>query len=108
MKCILATASLCVCLSLAALPHYCTVPDVTCGNVRGCPLVVHCWTDLQSVHRFCCYDNIQVCMLIALYTANMYSTKSEMSVSACTGCVADFNLSRQYSTLCSFTGCDID
>ena len=22
------------------------------------PLVVHCWTDLQSVHGFRCYDNI--------------------------------------------------
>jgi len=25
--------------------------------VRGCPLVVHYWADLQSVHRFRCYDN---------------------------------------------------
>ena len=23
-----------------------------------CPLVVHYWADLQSVHRFRCYDNI--------------------------------------------------
>ena len=23
-----------------------------------CPLVVQCWADLQSVHGFCCYDNI--------------------------------------------------
>jgi len=28
-----------VCLSLAAFPHYCTEPDVTWGNGRGCPLV---------------------------------------------------------------------
>ena len=26
--------------------------------VGGCPLVVHYWTDLQSMHRFRCYDNI--------------------------------------------------
>jgi len=26
---------LCVCLSLAAFPHYCTDPDVTWGNGRG-------------------------------------------------------------------------
>jgi len=26
--------------------------------------------DLQSVHGFRCYDNIHVCKLIALYTAN--------------------------------------
>ena len=46
---------LCVCLSLAAFPHYCTDPDVSWENVRGCHLVVHYWADLQSFH---CYDNI--------------------------------------------------
>jgi len=60
---------LCVCLSLAAFPHYCTDPDVSWGNGRGCPLVVHCWADLQSVHGFRCYDN---------------SAEREMSASACT------------------------
>ena len=41
-KCIVARA-VCVCLSLAAFPHYCMDPDVTWGNGRGwgCPLVVH-------------------------------------------------------------------
>jgi len=34
-------ARLCVCLSAAACPHYCTDPDVTLGSGRGCPLVVH-------------------------------------------------------------------
>ena len=53
----------CVCLSV---PHYCTDPDVTWGNGRECPLVVHNWVDLQSIHGFCCYDNIRVCKLIAL------------------------------------------
>ena len=48
----------CVCLSLAAFPHYCTDPDVSCRNGRGCPLVVHYWADLQSMHGFRCYDNI--------------------------------------------------
>jgi len=33
-------------------------PDVTWGNGRGCPLVVHCWTHLQLVHGFHCCDNI--------------------------------------------------
>jgi len=48
-----------VCLSLAAFTHYCTDPDVTWGNGRGCHLVVHhCWADLHSVHGFRCYDNI--------------------------------------------------
>jgi len=32
---------LCVCLSLAAFPHYCMDPDINSGNGRGCPLVVH-------------------------------------------------------------------
>jgi len=47
-----------VCLSLAAFPHYCTDPDVTWGNGRGCPVVVHYLADLQSVHAFRCSDNI--------------------------------------------------
>jgi len=48
---------LCVCLSLAAFPHYCTDPDVT-WRIVGVPLVVHYWADLQSVHGFHCCDNI--------------------------------------------------
>jgi len=48
----------CVCLSAAACPHYCTDPDVTWESGRGCPLVVHYWADLQSVHGLCCYGNI--------------------------------------------------
>ena len=47
-----------VCLSLTAFPHYCTDLDVTWGNGSRCPLVVHYWTDLRSVHGFHCYDNI--------------------------------------------------
>jgi len=65
-KCILVTA-VCVCVWRSVL-YYCTDPEVTWGNGRGCPLVVHCWADLQSVHRFRCYDN---------------STEREMSASAC-------------------------
>jgi len=58
-KCIVITrVCLCVCLSTAACPHYRTDPDVTWGNVRGCPLVVHYWADLQSVHGFRCCGNI--------------------------------------------------
>ena len=51
-------ARLCVCLSVVACPHYCTDRDVTLRNGRECSIVVHCWTDLQSVHGFCCYNNI--------------------------------------------------
>ena len=28
------------------------------GGMIGCPLVVHYWADLQSVHGFRCCDNI--------------------------------------------------
>jgi len=67
MKCIAVThvclsVGVSVCLSEAACPHYCTDPDVTWGVVgdsgRGCPLVVHYWADLQSVHRLHCYGNV--------------------------------------------------
>jgi len=51
-------ARLCVCLSAAACPHYCTDPDVTWGSGRGCPLVVHYWADLQSMLGMRCYGNI--------------------------------------------------
>ena len=52
-----------VCLSVprrvpTLLHLVCTHPDVTRKNGRGCPLVVHCWADLLSVHGFRCYDNI--------------------------------------------------
>jgi len=47
-----------VCLSLAAFPQYCMDPGVTWVNGRGCPVVVHCWADLQSMHGFRCYGNI--------------------------------------------------
>ena len=54
---------LCVCLSVCPSPHshttvHCANPDVTSGDGRGCPLVVHYWADLQSVNEFRCYDNI--------------------------------------------------
>ena len=46
-----------VCLSAAACLHYCADPVVTWGTGRGCPLVVQCWADLQSVHGLLCYGN---------------------------------------------------
>jgi len=68
-KCIVVTAicvSVClsVGLSIATFPHYCTDPDVTWGYGRGCRLVMHYWADLQSVHRYRYYDNIDICKLI--------------------------------------------
>jgi len=52
-----ASVCLSVCLSAAACPHYCTDPDVTWGSGRRCPLVVHNWADLQTVHGLHCYGN---------------------------------------------------
>jgi len=47
-----------VCVSVhGACLHYCTDPDITWWNGRRCPIVVHYWVDLQSVHRLRCYDN---------------------------------------------------
>jgi len=46
------------CLSVASCLHYCTDPDVTWGSSRGCPLVVHYWADLQSVHGLRCDGNV--------------------------------------------------
>ena len=39
--------SLSVCLSLAAFPRYRMYLDVAWRKVRGCPLLVHYWADLQ-------------------------------------------------------------
>jgi len=54
--CVCVCVHVSVCLSLAAFLHYCTDSDVSWGNGKGCPLVVHYWTDLQSVHGFRCYN----------------------------------------------------
>jgi len=61
---------LCVSLSFAAFPHYCTDPDVTWENARGCPLVMNYWADSQSVHGF-----------VAMTT---HSAEREIPASACT------------------------
>ena len=51
-----------VCLSVGSvsrrIPTLLHGPGCNLGNGRGCPLVVHYWADLQSVHGFRCYDNI--------------------------------------------------
>jgi len=33
-------------------------PGCNLGSGRGCPPIVHCRADLQSVHRLRCYGNI--------------------------------------------------
>ena len=53
------SVSLAVCLSVPRrIPTLLHGPGCNLGNGRGCPLVVHYWADLQSVHGFRCYGNI--------------------------------------------------
>jgi len=71
---------MCVCWSVPR--HIPTLLHEPEREWQGCPLVVHYWVDMQSAHGFHCYDNIPVCKLIALDTANVYSAECEMSASA--------------------------
>jgi len=81
--------SLSVCLSVfRRIPTLLHGPRCNLGNGRVCPVVVHYWADLQSVHGFRCYDNMHVCKLIALYTSSTYSDEREISATVCTCCMA--------------------
>ena len=78
---------LCVCLSLAAVPHYCMDPDVTWGN--GSCAVVHYWADSQPAHEFRrCYNNIapnakcQRVPVLALCLVCMYIFTTSQSCSS--------------------------
>jgi len=76
--------SVCLCVCPSPHSHRATLlhgPGCNLGNGKGCPLVTQL-SGLQSVHGFRCYDNTQVCKLIALYTANAYSAEREVSASA--------------------------
>ena len=76
-----------VCMSVSRYIPILHGPECNLAEWQGCPLVVHYLDDLQSVHGFRCYDNIHVCKLISLHTANAYSAEREMSASACTRCM---------------------
>jgi len=47
-------------------------PGYNLGNGRVCPLVVHYWADLQSVHGYSCYETyvLHFCVIINIYSAN--------------------------------------
>ena len=48
-----------VCLSVGGrMPTLLHRPGCNLGSGRDCPLVVHYWADLQSVHELRCYGNI--------------------------------------------------
>ena len=67
------SVSLSVHCRITTLTLYCTYPDIGWANSKGCPLVVQCSADLQSVHGFRCY--------------RQHSAEREMSASACTRCM---------------------
>ena len=73
-----------VCLSVAACPHYCTDPDVTWENGRGCSLVVQYWADLQSMHGFRFYDNIAPHVLAIRAHDSIAANAKCQRVHACT------------------------
>jgi len=55
----LVCVSVCVCLSVSSLiSTLLHGPACNVGNGSGCPLVVHYWADLESVHALRCYGNI--------------------------------------------------
>jgi len=76
---------MCVCVCLSVPRHSPTLlhgPGCNMGNGRRCPLVVHYWADLQSVHAFCRYDNIvlnakwQRVLVLALCLVTLFMKKS--------------------------------
>ena len=71
---------LCVCLSLAAFPHYCTDPDVTWGNGRDVP------SNCALLGGFAIGARVSFPW--------QHSAESEMSASACTRSMPGFCLCR--------------
>jgi len=62
---------LCVCLSIATCPHYCTDPDVTWGNDRGVPpscallggFAFSAWVSLLWQQSADCETSVSACTL---------------------------------------------
>jgi len=92
------TACLSVCLSARRrIPTLLHGPGCNLGNGRGCPLAVHYWADLQSVHGFSCYDNIAPnakCQRVLVLTLCLASSCDDLAH------VAIFTMN---CYLCSFT-----
>jgi len=52
------------------------------GNGTGCPLVVHCWADLQSLHGFRCYDKIVAnakCQRVLVVALSCHSNENRVA-----------------------------
>jgi len=75
---------LCVCLSVhRRIPTLLHGPGCNLGEWYAAP---SSWENLQSVHGFRCYDNIHVCKLMALYTANAYSAAERETSASASSC----------------------
>ena len=73
---------LCVCLSLGAFAHYCTDPDVTCGNGIGMPSTIGVPSSCTLWGRFAI--GAQVSLLL------QHSAEREISASASTRSVPGY------------------
>jgi len=79
-------ARLSVCVSVRGhMPTLLHGPGCNLGRGSGCPLVVHYWTDLQTVHGLRCYGNITRTLVTSLRPSRDMMTYYERSVGcACT------------------------
>jgi len=85
---------LCVCLSVPRrIPTLLHGSGCKLRNGMGCPLVVHYWADLQSVHGFRCFDNIAQ---NAKSQRLLYSLYAWFIIVRLTLAVKFFNRSAQY------------
>jgi len=65
--CVCVSVCVCVCLSVRGRnPTLLHGPGCNLGSGTDCPLVVHCWADLQSVHGLRCYGNITRILVTSL------------------------------------------
>ena len=98
-------ARLCVCVSVRGRMHTLLHgPGCNRGSGRGCPLVVHYWADLQSVHGLRCYGNISrtrnvsKCMLVLalwLVAIIIISAKEDVVVVCLSACLSVSNFAQK-------------
>jgi len=69
-----------VCVSVRSrTPTLLHGPGCNLGHGSGCPLVVHLWADLQSVHGLRCYGNIMRTLVTSLRPSRDMTTQCERS-----------------------------
>ena len=101
-KCIVVTY---VCVSVRGRMHTLLHgPGCNRGSGRRCPLVVHYWADLQSVHGLRCYGNISrtrnvsKCMLVLalwLVAIIIISAKEDVVVVCLSACLSVSNFAQK-------------